>query len=40
MLNDFEIFYMYDTKSLTGFGKVSIVYIDYKRKSTGNLAYF
>lgn len=32
MLNDFEIFYKYDTKSLTGFGKVSIVYIDSKRK--------
>jgi hypothetical protein len=32
MLNDFEIFYKYDTKSLTGWGKVSVIYIDTKRE--------
>lgn len=32
MLNDFEIFYKYDTKSLTGWGKVSVIYIDAKRE--------
>ncbi len=32
MLSDFEIFYKYDNKSLTGFGKVSIIYIDSKRE--------
>ena len=32
MLSDFEIFYKYDNKSLTGFGKLSIIYIDYKRE--------
>ena len=32
MLNDFEIFYKYDVKPLTGWGKVSAIYIDSKRE--------
>lgn len=32
MLSDFEIFYKYDNKSLTGWGKVSVIYIDSKRE--------
>ena len=32
MFSNFEIFYKYDVGSLTGWGRVSAIYIDSKRK--------